>query len=207
MKPWLVFQRRKFNAEFNRLVLFTNDRDVDGLIGMLDSDVRGVTRYSIIRMQAADLLAKQGDPRAVPHLVEMRHDPEEMVRFTVMTSLGKLKADDAEGVLLEGLIDPSPLVRSAAAGALGRVGTLEAIPALRRAVDSDPDKHVRASAVEALVILGDEQSRSRVPEVLDALGWRGRIPRWKPLREAAESGGPLTPWVNTWEKEADRKCD
>jgi hypothetical protein len=65
-------------------------------------------------------------------------------------------------------------------------------------LDSDPDPEVRLYAVESLVLLGDKQSRDRVPEALEAISWRVRLhPRWKKLRKAVENGEPLTPWIET----------
>lgn len=135
-----------------------------GLIHMLGSDVRGLTRYSFVRCHAALALVRLGDPRAIPYLVEMRHDPEEIVRMAVMSALGKLNATEAIDVLFEGLSDTKPLVRVSAAEALGLLGTVDAIPALRKALDSDPDRYVRLRAVESLVMLGTSQRATAYPK-------------------------------------------
>lgn len=179
------------------------DRDAIGLIHKLDSDLRGRSESSIVRAHAANRLGRLRDPRAIPFLMEMRHDPEEQVRFTVITALGRLKAKEAQGFLLDTLKDPSPLLRASAAEALGEIGEVDAIPELRDVLDSDPDPYVRLHAVESLVILGDKPSRDRVPELLSAVGPRTRKdPRFKLLREAAESGQELTPWwVTSWESD------
>ena len=97
-------------------------------------------------------------------------------------------------------------MRMSAASALGRMGAVDAIPLLRTTSDSDPDRYVRLSALESLVILGDDSARDRVPEALNAIPRRVRANRrYKRLREVVESGEALTPWVSEWEKQAERK--
>lgn len=169
MKLGLLFQRGKVNAEIARVYALQGEGNVVSLIHLLDSDLRGATRYSIVRSHAAEALGKLGDPRAIPYLIEMRHDPEDIVRMDVMRALSRLGTKQAEDAVSEGLSDPAALVRMSAASALGRMGTVDAIPLLRSAADSDPDRYVRLSAVESLVILGDESARDRVPEALSAI--------------------------------------
>ena len=201
MKLGLLFQRGKVNAEIARVYALQSEGNVVSLIHLLESDLRGATRYSIVRSHAAEALGKLGDPRAIPYLIEKRHDPEDIVRMDVMTALSRLGTKEAEDVVCQGLMDPAALVRMSAAEALGRMGTVDAIPLLRSAADSDPNAEVRLSAVESLVILDDESARDRVPEALRAISPRVRLhPRYKRLREVAESGEALTPWVSEWEK-------
>jgi HEAT repeat protein len=200
VKLSLLFQGGKVPREVARVAAFENDRNVAGLIQMLDSDVRGMTQLSFIRGKAAMALGRLGDPRAIPHLVEMRHDPEGGVRMYVLDALGRLGTKQAESALVEGLTDAVPIVQMSAAEALGRMGAVDAIPRLRNTVDSDPNPEVRLYAVESLIVLGDETARARVPEVLSAISRRVRgHPRWKRLREVAETGETLSPWYPAWE--------
>jgi len=196
MKLRLLFQRGKVDAEIDRVYESQRDGNVVSLIHLLDSDVRGLTQYSIVRSHAAGALGMLGDPRAIPYLIEKRHDPEEIVRIEVMMALSRFTTKETEAALSEGLRDPAAVVRMTAASALGRIGAVDAIPLLRGALASDPDPDVRFRAVESLVILGDESARDRVPEALRALP-RDRLnhQRYRRLREAAASGEPLTPWV------------
>lgn len=200
MRLALLFQRGKVTNELARVLALQADRNVVGLIQMLDSDVRGLTPFGIVRDHAVAALGRLGDPRATPHIVEMRHDPEKMVRMSVMSALAQLKGKEAEAVVVEGLSDPAPIVRMSAAEALGRMGAVDAIQLLWNTVESDPDSDVRLSAVESLVILGDNAARDRVPEALGAVPRRRLgLPRYKRLREVAETGEALTPWVDPWE--------
>ena len=200
MKLRLLYQGGKVNAEQARVAALQNDGNVVGLIQMLDSDVRGVTQYSIVRGDAAFALGQLRDERAVPHLIEMRHDPEQMVRMQVMWALGRFKREPVEATLREGLADEATMVRESAATSLAQVGAADAIPLLRTMADSDPVAEVRLDAVEALVILGDETARDRVPDAIRALPWRmRRHPRVKRLAQVAASGEALTPWKHSWD--------
>lgn len=201
MKLGLLYQGGKVGDAVARVYSLQSEGNVVSLIDLLDSDVRGATKYSIVRGHAATALGKLGDPRAIPHLIDMRHDPEDMVRMNVMDALGRLGTKQAEDALREGLDDSAAVVRSTAASALGRMGAVDAIPLLRGLADSDPDRYARIHAVESLIILGDESARDRVPEALRAIARRDRHhPRYKKLREAAETGEALTPWVSDWER-------
>jgi hypothetical protein len=128
----------------------------------------------------------------------VRDDPEPRVRFCAVYALAQLRAEDVEGLLVDALKDPAPVVRMGAAEALGSVRARGAIPDLRDALESDPDKYVRLSALESLVLLGEKESQARAPEVLRAIPWHvRRNSRYRPFRravEAAEAGEPLTPW-------------
>jgi HEAT repeat protein len=90
-----------------------------------------------------------------------------------------LEAGKGAGAVLPALVRAMQAAaweaRAAAAATLGEVGTqvLAALPAyraaLRAAVLTDPDTGVRTCALEALGQVGP-QPRSRVPELIDALG-------------------------------------
>jgi len=193
---------REVNAEFVRVEALARDGNVVGLIRALESQVRGRSEYSVVRAFAADRLGRLGDSRAIPHLIEMRDDPEEQVRSNVIQALSWLQAREAEGFLVESLKDSSPLLRMGAASALGRIGAAEAIPALRDAVDSDPDPYVRLRAVNSLVILGDAPARDRVRDALSAVEHGVREhPHYRRLLAAVETGEPLTRLDSPWESD------
>ena len=97
MKLGLLFQRGKVNAEIARVYALQSEGNVVSLIHLLDSDLRGATRYSIVRSHAAEALGKLGDPRAIPYLIEMRHDPEDIVRMDVMRALSRLGNEGSRG--------------------------------------------------------------------------------------------------------------
>ena len=196
-------RERRATVEIERVRALALDKNVIGLIHMLDSDVRGRSQYRIVRKHAATALGRLGDARAIPHIMNMCSDePEEFVRFGAVQALGKLKAKDAESLLVEALEDPSPLVRMTAAEALARIGAVDVIPLLRQSLDTDPDPHVRVHAVEALVILGDDSARDRVAETLRAVPDKARRhPRYARILEAVERGETPAFWVSEWERD------
>jgi HEAT repeat protein len=122
MRLGLLFQRGKVNAEIARVYALQKDGNVVGLIHMLDSDLRGLTQYSIVRDHAVTALGQLDDPRAIPYLIEMRHDPDKMVRMDVIRALRRQHTKEAEAAVCEGLKDSTPLVRMSAASALGHIG-------------------------------------------------------------------------------------
>ena len=85
---------------------------------------------------------------AVPGLLEVLRDQENLVRSMAAEALGKIGDAGAVPGLLEALRDPKYLVRSFAAEALGRIGE-PAVPGLVKALH-DPKEDVRWSAVVAL---------------------------------------------------------
>jgi len=193
-------RRRDLDEHNARVSQFERDGNVAGLIQELGSTAQGRSKYSIPRADAALALGRMRATEATPHLVKLIHDPEMMVRMCVFEALGVMQAKDASDAMIDGLKDPHRVPRQAAAEALGRVGAVEAIPKLREVLDTDPDGDTRLHAIESLLILGASDVRDRVPEVLRSVGWRVRsTPRWKRLKEAAQTGEPLTPWFNSSE--------
>jgi HEAT repeats len=87
------------------------------------------------------------------YLQQLR-DPDERVRSDSVLQLGRLKivaAVDPVAATLAG--DRSPIVREAAARALGLIGSPKALPALQHAALADPDRDVRHSAQFAVDII------------------------------------------------------
>src|SRR5207253_2146907 len=144
-----VSRPTKASEEFLRSQRHEADQNVPGLIGDLDSE------QALVRSHAARELARLAAVAAAPHIAKLADDPAERVRMTALLALGALKADEFEGTLVVGLVDPAPIVRCCAAEALGCLRATDAIPSLRHALDADPDAEVRLYAVESLVVLGD----------------------------------------------------
>lgn len=88
-----------------------------------------------------------------PHLRNLA-DPDEGVRISSVTQLGRSKSEQAIDPLAATLSgDQSPAVREAAARALGVIGSAKALPALTRAAQLDADRDVRRSAQFAVEII------------------------------------------------------
>jgi len=97
----------------------------------------------------------------------------ELIRgVATSASLNRLGPADAGKVpqIVAQLGDSNPMIRQAAAGALGQIGPAAqaAKPALLLCLKSDPSSHVRSNAAFALGWLGKD--REVVPPLIEALG-------------------------------------
>jgi HEAT repeats len=88
------------------------------------------------------------------HLIQQLRDPDERVRADSVLQLGRQRALASVDPLAATLAgDRSPMVREAAARALGLISSPKALPALQRAAAADPDRDVRHSAQFAIDIV------------------------------------------------------
>jgi HEAT repeats len=104
---------------------------------------------SVVRAQAQEV-----PPTEIARCVQQLRDPDERVRTDSVLQLGRLRAlsaVDSVAATLAG--DRSPMVREAAARALGLMGSPKALPALQHAALTDPDRDVRHSAQFAVDIV------------------------------------------------------
>lgn len=86
--------------------------------------------------------------------LQQLRDPDERVRADSVLQLGRFKALSTVDPLAATLAgDRSPMVREAAARALGLIGSPKALPALQHAAVADPDRDVRHSAQFAVDIV------------------------------------------------------
>jgi hypothetical protein len=87
------------------------------------------------------------------HLAQLASSDEQTRADTVM-QLGRMKAVQAVNSLTVTLArDNSPVVREAAARALGLIGSTAALPALQQAARTDPEHDVRHSARFAIDVI------------------------------------------------------
>lgn len=99
--------------------------------------------------QAAD--AARAD---ISRNLSLLNDPSENTRAECVLQLGRLHAEQAVDPVAATLAgDRSPLVREAAARALGLIGSPRALPALQRAAQADADRDVRHSAQFAMDVI------------------------------------------------------
>lgn len=107
-----------------------------------------------IRYDAVLILEERGGPEAVQLLIRALRDPEYVsIRWRAARALGKLRAHEAVGALIDALGDESPHVRKGAAQALGEIGDPEAVPGLIGAL-RDSERKVGLEASHALREIG-----------------------------------------------------
>jgi len=125
--------------------------------------------YPLERILEAATLGSQGKA-AIPKLIEALRSDDDAIRFWGVTGLNATGNTDTGtvAVLSKALTDKSPVVRVAAAEALGKIGRdQEALAVLREALKHEND-WVRHSAALALDRLGDK-AKPAVPEMKAAL--------------------------------------
>ncbi len=126
------------------------------------------SQNELVRWSAAEALANIGSQEALECLKKAANDPAWGVRRAVATALGKAttQKDKMLPLLAQLAKDSHPLVRSAAARAMGRLGSPEAeaflLPLLQ-----DPHPQVRAEAVWALSRTGGEEAIASLKGLLE----------------------------------------
>ena len=99
-------------------------------------------------------------------LIEALEDPSFTVRQEAIHSIGRMPAENELVDALIGVLeDPESELNISAARALGRIGSLKAIPALRRTLFSGY-RPLEANSARSLALLGDSQS---IPHFLTKL--------------------------------------
>ena len=134
------------------------DRDAEWALKQMNVWYGDRPREKLIRRADAFALARQGDPAAIPLLLDILANPREgpIARANAEGHLGQFASDPTVLAALEGgLEDGDPLVRALAARSIqpGPADREAAVPLLTRAL-SDPVATVRISAVTSLVSLG-----------------------------------------------------
>lgn len=120
---------------------------------------------ALVRRQAADLLPKYDDVRAIPLLMTLVADPDEGVRSAARDSL-ILMGELAFEAIKRGLKDRNEYVRAACAVAICEFKDPSLAEDVRKLL-KDTSAEVRASAVEALATYGDQWTNDILKLVQD----------------------------------------
>jgi HEAT repeat protein len=117
------------------------------------------------RMYAAAALGDIGDNRAVPTLRTLFADPDSLLRAYAASALAKFDMSEVEGALQEGLRDSNVKVRLAAAQALANPEAINSVDILIYKARKDPERQVRAQAIESLGVIGGARAISFLREL------------------------------------------
>ncbi|GIW79964.1 MAG: hypothetical protein KatS3mg105_1771 [Gemmatales bacterium] len=120
---------------------------------------RPTPKYEAPPPRPLSSLTSTAEPKAeIDHHLDMLSHQDERVRAESVMQLGRLRAYravDAVAATLAG--DRSPSVRESAARALGLIGSKNALPALERAAQIDPDRDVRRAAQFSIEVIQSRQ--------------------------------------------------
>ncbi len=106
-----------------------------------------------VRIAAADMLGHLGDPRAIDPLIAALGDSD--MRWTAVEALGRIGDPRALPALGKMLADPAPDVRIEVMQAFRKFNHPQILPAVMSVASNDPERTVRARAIE----LAEELSR------------------------------------------------
>lgn len=116
------------------------------LADVWEDEGSALVRYAIVRA-----FGNLGTTRAIPVAAQGLQDPDERVRAAAAITLGRMRALQETGALVDRLKrDPKPSVRAAAAEALGDLDDpdaplrLKEVPALIARLDDEPEVSVAA---------------------------------------------------------------
>lgn len=91
---------------------------------------------------------------------------DDNLRYTILLSLGRMKASDSLSLFREALVDPDDRIRFKAAQALGELNNSEAVNTLLDRYQGEKDRIVRAEIVRALGKNHDPELESFLSRVL-----------------------------------------
>ncbi len=119
----------------------------------------------IWRMYASTALGDIADRRAIPALRALLSDPDSLVRAYGASALAKFDLSEVEGALQEGLRDSDVKVRLASARALANPAAERSVDILIYKARKDPERQVRAQAIESLGAIGGAKALAFLREL------------------------------------------
>jgi HEAT repeat protein len=163
-----------------------------------------------VRQAAAHALGELENPLAIAYLLNAFHDEDPWVRYQAVRSIGRYSSvgwapptirDVCEALKQLVQTDPANQVRAAAAEALGRVGSEDAVPILASLIEvPEGDGDVARAALTAL---GQVQSTEAVAPLLAALNSPNPERRLDALQAFRERGGAEAGVTLQWIAAAD----
>ncbi len=158
-----------------------DDRAINGLVQCLHD------KNATVRLEATRSLGKLGNPSILPSLLPLLQDSDWEIRreaVETMASFGKA----ASAYLAKGLENDSLVVRKISARILAEIGTVEAVPALMKAI-SDKDISVRERVV---IALGRIQGEDALVTLMKALEDKAPLVRFAAVQVIVNVGSRST---------------
>lgn len=141
-----------------------------------------------VRREAASALAKLGDdPKACEALLHQLEDHPDLVEEETVEAIGEIGGAEAVPLLARYLQSPRSQVRRAAAKAMGRIGSHDAVEALVTGASAADDVELRRASLQALRMIGAVEASDAIVAALSDSHPSGRI-------AAAEAVSELKLW-------------
>ena len=157
--------RRQSDAESRAAAI--HNVGTHGLALVSDEIVKALADPSPkVRRNAARALGKMGDTGLANALIAHMKDHPDLIEEETVEALGEMENQAAVPELAKLLRSPRSSLRRASAKALGRLGSMEAIDALRGAASEVGDPDLRRASLQALRALGATEAGQ---EIFDAL--------------------------------------
>jgi HEAT repeat protein len=160
-------------------------------LGAVDATPQILTALADVGPRAedvAEVLSRLGES-AVPALRErLRDAPSGEERRLAAAVLGELRVLEAAGELRATLSDPDPRVAAAAAAAVGRLGDVNALPALLQILGESDAPALREAAADALGAIDDPVAGASLIRALDAPQWGVRDAAARALCALGDAG-------------------
>jgi HEAT repeat protein len=112
-----------------------------------------------VRANAARALGILRGRAAIPDLVQALRSKDDRLMFEALIALQKIRDRDAGPRAVFLIRDLDPKIQKAAIETAGILGAAEAVPDLKRVLETSPDKRIRRAALAALGQIGDAASR------------------------------------------------
>lgn len=161
-----------------------------------------------VRRQAAAALARVGGPSAAEALAHQLVEHPDLVEEETLETLGRIGRPEDVAVIIPYLDSLRPILRRAAAHALGRLGGELAVPALLEAVRTQTDPDVRRSALQALRGLDAQETGPVLSLALSDPHPSVRIAACEAAVELHEvdTAGALREAIQQFQDEASSEC-
>ncbi|MGH9822627.1 MAG: HEAT repeat domain-containing protein [Blastocatellia bacterium] len=158
-------------------------RAVSALIGVLSDANYGVRMTAVKSL--SELLKGSKSPRKLRRLLR---DRDELVRIETAEALARVGDQAALPSLWRAFRDPSPLVRSYVAAAIGELGRGRDIAALEREIGRERSDTARVGILGALVNRGRKNAMSELLAQLESRDYRVRCATANTLPDLATRG-------------------
>ena len=137
----------------------------EAALGLLTSIAEDEFEQSALRHYATESIGRIGSPQSVDLLQRLLSDEDSVLRAYATLALGFYPASQTSNLLNDALLDPFWRVRVAALQGLSEQRDPEAVPAIAYKARRDPERPVRAQAIDALGAIGTVEAIEALKDI------------------------------------------